>query len=157
MKPNNDDDFDIHESELADLFASLKQIQPTLTGQIQNRTTVARELARINSTVVQPARPWWQRPLSSAVPFATGVSLGILGALMFAVPNPDRMAVNQKHPTHPTEVRSTRSPDDLPPKAASNRPVDDQPVLDRYVTSTYVCGLGEVNTSSLYAIRETNQ
>ena len=63
----NDDEFDLDETEMRDLFSSLKQIQPTLEGKVQNRTTVAHELAKRQSTVIHPAQSWWQRSLASTL------------------------------------------------------------------------------------------
>jgi hypothetical protein len=154
MKTENDPSFDGDDVELAKLISMLKQVEPTSEEKGHYRHVVARELANGQGNVLRPAQPWWKRSMSASFPFVTGVTVGVLATLMLSFPRVDKEASNS---VAPVEVIRDVKDGDSPRSKTLRESFEDAPVVDRYFSNVYLCGIGEVSTTSQYTIRETSQ
>ena len=141
---------DENDSETTHLFDLLRQVEPTLEARVNFRSTVANELARIQSTPLCQPKTWWKRSISIPLPVALGLSV-LLMAGIWINHNQWKQELARdvvKPPLRDSVDRVISEPNDSLPEKS------EQPTLELFVSNTYLCGVGPLRTETRYVFQE---
>ena len=151
MIENDDPVFGDGDTEITRLLASLRQVEPTLEGRVDCRLLIARELARRQSSAHQPARAWWRRSISVPVPLAMALSVILMA--VFWVKQPQRDASDEVATSAPNHSRDA----DVRQQEHANAEKPQETKVEVYVSGTYLCGIGQLNTVTRYVTQESGK
>lgn len=151
----NDDERTLNEPEdtdLAETFAHLRRLKPSMAARLANRAAVAAELRAIEAADVLRERPWWRRSISVPMPVAASLlALLTITAPMSAVAWLEARQADgapaagaNENPQNHSATGDSRI---VAPRQAAEAP-------GYSVSETYLCGVGPINSNSRYSQTE---
>ncbi len=151
----NDDERSLNEPEDADLaetFAHLRRLEPSMAARLANRAAVAAELRAIEAADVLRERPWWRRSISVPMP----VAASLLALLAITAPMSATAWLEARQVDGPPAVGANDVPHDQVASGDSRIVARRQPAESRgySVTETYLCGVGRINSNARYSQTE---
>jgi hypothetical protein len=133
------------------LFETLKNLEPPLEARAAFRIAVASELARSYQASCSQLKPWWRRSVSIPVPVAMALGILVVAGLWWS---PSRFQRNDLVKTNAAPEHSVSSHSSVEPQLASNCQDVANPTFRRYVSNTYLCGLGPISTETHFDFEE---
>ena len=134
------------------IFALIKNVEPSLETRIQLRTTVATELARLRLKDKALVSVWWKRSIRVPLPVAIGACVLAVFALLNDPRLPrrpiDGIAASRTQPERKTHIE---------PADDSRKRIEKTHTLKRYVSATYLCGVGPLSTETRYVFQESDK
>jgi hypothetical protein len=132
--------------EMFNALSKLRGIEPSQASRIRNRVAVGEALRALSGEEAEPARPvsWWRRSISIPLPLAACALLAfaLLGAIAL------RSGDARNAEVRPAEQTQTKiEPVDL---AAAESP----PALVYRASATYLCGIGQIQSTHGYFFTE---
>lgn len=131
-----------------DLFAPLKNIQPSEDATARLREILDRETRRPTKESAESTKPWWSRSVSVPVPIL--ISLALLVAVLLAWPDRQPPTENQEE----IIAESPESPPDEPHMEPQFAELTEPQIQ---TNEMYLCGIGRIDFSTNYSFQETTQ
>lgn len=151
----NDDERPLNEPEdtdLAEAFAQLRRLEPSISARLANRAAVAAELRALEAAAPGQQQPWWRRSISVPLPLAAS----LLAIVAITAPMSAKAWLEARQPDGPPTVTAHEYPQNHP-TTGDSRSAERRQATGRSgysVTETYLCGVGPINSNSRYSQTE---